>query len=571
MSMNNMSNTNTMNNASGTNTGSNAGNISEMNKLLFNAKIYLSRGNFAEAVYIGGGLIKEIGTSAALLQKYPDAEHIDCGGRTVIPGLNDSHLHFMQTGECMNQVAIEDASSIEDLIARCKRFMEENPHRVKNGIHAIGWNQDLFTDGGRLPCRHDLDRISTEIPIVLERVCGHIVSSNTKVIEILGLDANSPQFPGGEYLREADGYPSGIYTGNACNFAKDVIPDFSMEERREMILETMKLAASYGLTSVQSNDVGTTFMDGPAAFAMFRDIYESNDGLLRFRHQVCFNNLEEFKAYIAQGEFAKYKPDESARLTLGPLKLFKDGSLGARTALMRSEYLDDPGNYGREWIESEEMTEYCRIAQENGMQVITHVIGDKAVEDTIDCYEEAIAGGENIFRHALVHCQITDRPLLERIARSGICVMAQPIFLDYDMNVVEARCGSEISSTSYAFKTLKDLGVHVAYGTDAPVEFFNPFVNIYMAVTRKDRNGRPANGFYPAEAVDIYDAVDAYTYESAYLEFMEDRKGRIREGFYADLVLLDRDIFTIDPMSIKDVMPLMTIVGGEIVYKKDFN
>ncbi len=540
-----------------------------MNRLLLNAKVYLNRDDFAEAVYISDGLIKDIGKSRELIRKYPGVEQLDCGGHTLIPGFNDSHLHFMQTGETMNQVAIDDVSSIDELITRCREFMAENPQRVKNGIHAIGWNQDLFTDSTRrIPDRHDLDLISTEIPIVLERVCGHIVSSNTKVIEILGLDAHSPQFPDGEYLREPDGYPSGVYTGNACNFAKDVIPDFSMEERRKMILETMKLAVSYGLTSVQSNDVGTTFMDGPAAFAMYRDIYDKGEALLRFRHQVCFNNLDDFREYVTEGEFAKYNEDKDSWLSLGPLKLFKDGSLGARTALMRSEYADDPGNFGREWIKAEDMEEYCRFAEENGIQVITHVIGDKAIEDTIKCYEQAFADRGNLLRHALVHCQITDEALLERIAKSEICVMAQPIFLDYDMNVVEARCGRELSSTSYAFKSLKDKGVHVAYGTDAPVEFFDPFANIYMAVTRKDKKGSPANGFYPAEAVDIYEAVDAYTYESAYLEFMEDRKGRIKEGYYADLVLLDEDIFTIDPMRIKEVRPLMTIVGGKTVYKK---
>ena len=146
--------------------------------------------------------------------------------------------------------------------------------------------------------------------------------------------------------------------------------------------------------------------------------------------------------------------------------------------------------------------------------------------------------------------------------------MAQPIFLDYDMQVVEDRCGKELASTSYAFKSLKDLGAHVAYGTDAPVENLNPFPNIYMAVTRKDKKGNPEGGFYPKECVDIYEAIDAYTVESAYVEFQEDIKGRIKKDFLADFVVLDEDIFTIDPMEIKDIKPRMTIVGGNVVYKR---
>ncbi|MEE0515947.1 MAG: amidohydrolase family protein, partial [Emergencia sp.] len=287
-----------------------------------------------------------------------------------------------------------------------------------------------------------------------------------------------------------------------------------------------------------------------------------------YRHQVCFNDFEEFKAYLTEGEFAKGSYDEDSWLTLGPLKLFKDGSLGARTALMKNGYEGDPDNHGLEWIKPEEMHKYCQLAKEYGMQVVTHCIGDAAVASTMDCYEAAFVDGENKLRHALVHCQITDEALLERIAEKDILVFAQPIFLDYDMNIVENLCGKELASTSYAFGTLMRKGAHVSYGTDCPVESYNPFENIYMAVTRKDRAGRPEGGFYPAECVDVESAVDAYTIESAYAEFMEDKKGRIKEGYYADMVLLDRDIFTVDPMEIKEILPVMTMVGGKVVFER---
>ncbi|NMW85646.1 amidohydrolase [Peptoniphilus sp. AGMB00490] len=539
-----------------------------MKKLFYNGKVYVNRDEFQEAIYTEDEFIKEVGKSEDLLEKYSDSaiEKIDCNGKTVIPGLNDSHLHFMQFGESRNQVDIEAVKSIEEMIERCKIFMKKNPKRCEKGIHAIGWNQDLFVEDKRIPNRFDLDKISTEIPIVLERVCGHIVSSNTKVIEILGLTKDSPQYPDGEFLIGEDGYPSGVYTANACNFAKDVIPDFTLEERREMLIETMDYAISCGLTSVQSNDVGTTFMNGPVAFALLKDIYKENKKI-RYRHQVCFNDFSEFEKYLTVGEF-KSEDYKDNYLKLGPLKLFKDGSLGARTALMRKGYNDDKENYGLPWIKDEEMRKYVNLASENNLQVITHTIGDKAIEDTVKCYEESFKNGKNNLRHTLVHCQITDRELVERIAKDDICVMAQPIFLDYDMKIVEDRCGRDLASTSYAFKSLKDLGAHVAYGTDAPVENLNPFPNIYMAVTRKDKLGKPEGGFYPKECVDVYEAIDAYTVESAYVEFEEDIKGRIKKDFLADFVVLDRDIFTIDPMEIKEIKPLMTIVGGKIVYKR---
>lgn len=540
-----------------------------MKKVLHNAKVYVEKGVYAQAVLVEDGLIAKVGTDEEVLKAAgSDAEITDCGGKTLIPGLNDSHLHFMQTGEVMNQAQIDGVSSIDEMIEICKEFAEQHPEQVKTGLHAIGWNQDLFTDSDRLPDRHDLDKISTEFPIVLERVCGHIVSTNTKLIEMLGIDGNSPQFPDGDFLIGEDGYPNGIFTANACNIAKAIVPDFTMEERRKILIDTMKDAVAHGLTSVQSNDVGTTFMDGPAAFKMFHDVYDSGEALLRYRHQVCFNDFEEFKAYLTEGEFAKGSYSEDSWLTLGPLKLFKDGSLGARTALMKNGYEGDPDNHGLEWIKPEEMHKYCQLAKEYGMQVVTHCIGDAAVASTMDCYEAAFVDGENKLRHALVHCQITDEALLERIAEKDILVFAQPIFLDYDMNIVENLCGKELASTSYAFGTLMRKGAHVSYGTDCPVESYNPFENIYMAVTRKDRAGRPEGGFYPAECVDVESAVDAYTVESAYAEFMEDKKGRIKEGYYADMVLLDRDIFTVDPMEIKEIFPVMTMVGGKVVFER---
>ena len=538
-----------------------------MKRILHHGKVYVEKDVFSEAVFIEDGIIKAVGSNDDILGMADgETELTDCGGKTLIPGLNDSHMHFMQLGETRNQADIDGVPSIDEMISRCKAFIEEHPEHVRNGLHAIGWNQDLFTDGQRMPDRHDLDKISTEFPVVLERVCGHIVSSNTKAIEMLGIDGDSPQFPDGDFLIGEDGYPNGIFTANACNYVKSLIPDFTMEERRKMLVETMEYAVSCGITSVQSNDVGTTFMDGPAAFAMFRDVYDSGEALLRYRHQVCFNDLQQFEQYLTEGEFAKGEYGADSWLTLGPLKLFKDGSLGARTALMRQGYVNDPENHGLEWIKEADMEAYCQLAKKYGLQVVTHCIGDMAVEKTMDCYERAFVDGKNKLRHGLIHCQITDEGLVRRIAEKDILVFAQPIFLDYDMQIVEELCGKELASTSYAFGSLQRLGAHVSYGTDCPVEACNPFPNIYMAVTRKNREGQPERGFYPSECVSVSDAIDAYTIESAYAEFMEDRKGRIKAGYYADLVLLDRDIFTADPMEIKDIQPEMTMVGGKVVY-----
>lgn len=541
-----------------------------METLFYNAKVYLEREKFAEAVLVKEGLISKVGTSEELLKMVEkDCKKIDCHGKTIIPGLNDSHMHLLVLGESLQTVKLTNSKSVDEIIERCRKFIKENPELSKNGVFAIGWNQDLFEGDKRIPNRHDADKISTEIPIILRRVCGHLMVSNTKAIEMLGIDGKSEQFEGGTFEIGEDGYPNGIFTENACRQLRKVIPEFSLEDREKMAIEAMKHAVSFGVTSVQSNDLGAVVLgDKDKYFKMFSKIYEEGKGLLRYHHQITFQSPEELKDYAENGELVKGKYPKDSWVTLGPLKLFKDGSLGARTAMLENDYADDPGNRGEERFDEKYIEDLCKAADEHGMQIATHVIGDAATNSVMKTYEKLIKNGKNPLRHTLIHCQITNKAMLENIAKNNVLVMYQPIFLDYDMHIVESRCGKELASTSYAFNTLDKLGGKISYGTDCPVEGCNPFPNIYCAVTRKDLKGNPEKGFYPEECVDVYTAVDTYTEGSAYAQFMENKKGRIKEGFYADMVILDKDIFTIDPLEIKDIKPLLTMVGGKIVYEK---
>ena len=537
-------------------------------RIFYNGKIYVEKGTFAEAVFVEDGVIRAVGNVKDVREfSGSDVDEVDLEGKTVIPGLNDSHMHLLMVGMLLSTADIVGVSSIDEMIERVKDFMKQNPDVCRNGILSMGWNQDFFAEK-RLPLRADLDRISTDIPIVLRRVCGHVAVVNSKVIEILGWDEQIPEIEGGTVEVDENGKPNGIVTENAGDVVMAVIPKPTYEDNKRAFLKAADYALAHGITSVQSNDVENATLSMDDTFRMIHEIYDEKQTALRYRHQVCFHSVKAFERYIKDGEFRHGIYRDRDRLDLGPLKLFKDGSLGGRTATMRHEYLDDPGNFGVETLTDEEMRGFCKLADEAGIQIVTHVIGDKAIEDVIGNYEEVIGEGENVYLNALVHCQITDRPMLERIAKSDILVMYQPIFLDYDMHAVISRCGEELASTSYAFKTLADMGVHISYGTDSPVENCNPFPNIYSAVTRKDKNGWPENGFYGAECVPVEMAIDAYTLGSAYNEFKEKRKGRIKAGYLADMVVLDRDIFTCDPMEIRKILPIMTIVDGEIVYKK---
>ncbi|MGM9654651.1 MAG: amidohydrolase [Butyricicoccaceae bacterium] len=540
-----------------------------MNRLaLKNGKIYVERDVFAQAVLMENGRITAVGGNEDIAALAGDARVIDCGGRTVIPGLNDSHLHLIQIGTRLSRAEIAGSSSIDDMVQRVKAFMAAHPEACARGLAATGWNQDLFRDEKRMPNRYDLDRISTDIPIVLRRVCGHVATANSRALELLGMSQKPGRVEGGTIEVDENGVPNGIFTEAAAGLPDSVLPQADLKDARRDFLTGAQYALSHGITSVQSNDAGNSSYPRDAVIDMISTLYQENGCPLRYRFQISFDSPEDLQQFIDAGGYARSLGADPDMLAFGPVKLFKDGSLGGRTGTMRQGYLDDPGNFGVETTTDGDMDAFCRIADQNGLQVVTHVIGDKAIGDVTGNYERVLRDGQNPLRHALVHCQITDRPMLERIVRDHIPVMYQPIFLDYDMHAVISRCGEALSSTSYAFKTVEELGGWVSYGTDSPVEDCNPFPNIYSAVTRKDKNGWPEGGFFPEECVDVARAVDAYTLGSAYNEFRERDKGRIKPGFLADMVVLDTDIFTCDPMEIRNILPVMTIVGGRIAWEK---
>lgn len=527
-----------------------------MKTLLINAKVYVEKGKFESAVLVEDGIISFVGADEeAMANAGDDVTIIDCSGNTLVPGFNDSHMHLFGLAKKLSQVSMDDLESVEHMVQRCREYMTANPAEVKHGLYAAGWNQDYFSEEKRMPEKADLDKVSGEIPVCLERTCGHIIAGNSVLVKMLE--------GSGMALTEEE-RERGIFREEACKKARSVIPDPGKELLSEMVLDAMNRCASFGVTSVQSNDAEFVFSDHELVEGALEILYGEGKAQVRYRHQISYGSPEFFAEDVERGTFEK--DTCSPMYTNGPLKLFTDGSLGARTAHMKNGYADDPGNFGLETITAEELESYCRMALDRGLQVVTHGIGDGAVKKIVDVYEKLI-GSENHLRWGIIHCQITDKELVARIRDLNIPTFVQPIFLDYDITMADSRCGEELASTSYAFKTLFENG-HMAFGTDCPVEDCNPFNGIYCAVTRKRLDGTPEGGWNAHEAMDIFDAVDAYTIEGAYMEFAEDRKGRIRPGYVADMVLLDEDIFTVPVDEIKDIRPLITITGGVVVYKK---
>ena len=453
------------------------------------------------------------------------------------------------------------ASSIDEAIELGKKFIETNKYIT--ALNGRGWNQDYFiTSDVRMLNRHDLDKVSTEIPVIYERVCGHVAVGNTKALEMIGIDENTT-VDGGEILKGSDGKPNGIFTENATRLLQTVLPIKSDAVIEKEFLKASEYAISVGLTSVQSCDASNK--EFKKIFRIIHNIYQNKKTKLRYNPQFNFQDINDFHDYLETEH--KTGIYDGKFFTKGALKLFKDGSLGARTALMLNDYNDEPGNKGVAALSDVQLQALCNLAAKNGIRVVTHAIGDGAIECVINAYENTMIDGYNPLRHGIVHCQITNLEQLKRISDLKIAVMYQPIFLDYDVQIVESRVGKELSSTSYAFNTLNQLGAPVSFGTDSPVEDLNPFPNIYCAVTRQRINKTPEGGFAPNEKMSVEDAIDAYTIGSAFNEFKENVKGRLKPGYVADLAVLDRDIFNVDHNKIKDIKVEKTMIDGEFVYE----
>ena len=531
-----------------------------MKRAFVNGKFYLSKGNFAQGVITENGKFVYVGKNDEVRALATDCEIIDMGGRTVLPGFNDSHMHLYNVGVMRSSLNLMDVTSIADCIAAGRNYITKNNIAPNSPVFGRGWNQDYFTDDRRPLNRYDLDKISTEHPIVATRACGHLATVNSLALKMVGITRDTPDVPGGEIRKDDSGEPTGVLTENALELLGSLKPTPNVEDMAATIKDAMKYATSHGITSVQTNDLRNE--NWRNMFDAYNLVYSRGEATLRTYHQCCFTEIDGLQGFIAAGQRMRQGDDMHK---VGPIKLFVDGSLGAHTAAMRSPYNDNPSTKGVYCMTVKQLDEMVITAHNSGFGCVIHAIGDGAIDMVLTAYEKITAGGPNKLRHGIIHCQITDLPLLERFKKADVLALVQPIFLHYDMKIVESRVGKELAATSYAFNAMDKLGVHTSYGTDAPIEDLNPLHNIHCAVNRQNLKGEPAGGYYSDECVSLYQAIDNYTIESAYASFDEGKKGRIAPGFLADMCVLNQDIFTIDPVGIMSVKVDMTILGGDIV------
>ena len=537
------------------------------NKLIFNAQILTLDQDlpYAEAALILGEYFAFVGSEeearSYIKEKGYEVQEIDAKKMLLAPSFNDSHMHFLHCVRAKRSVDLFDATSLKEVLERIKHAVEQHDPENPLWISGEGWNQDYFTDEKRFPNKHDLDAISKDVPILLMRACFHIGVLNSKALEATGLLEGQIEELGDLIEIGDDGLPTGIVRESLFDDIKGKMPAPRLDDLFKDLIDSQKDLFKHGITSIQSDDV--KYVPGEDLENFYTKLGEaSRKGELKVRYglQVLVDHLPSLEKTLATGIHNFHV----GRVKFNCIKILTDGSLGARTAAMRQDYADAEGERGIYLFSDEELNDMVALSHKNNLPVALHAIGDGAMEQCLNAIERAKLLYPHVSpRHGIVHAQITDRKLLERMKELDVTILSQPIFVSYDMHIVKERVGEELASSSYAWKSMMDLGICCSLGTDAPVEPFAAIPNIYCAVTRRDLSGR--GPYLPEEALTVEEAIRGYSYESAYVENQESIKGKIRPGYLADFIFTDED-FLERKEDLLDAKIIQTYVGGECVY-----
>ncbi|MDR2740912.1 MAG: amidohydrolase [Treponema sp.] len=547
--------------------------------LFHNVTVYREREKFDQAALIEGDVIRGTGTDAemtALAASLGKVEKIDGRGGLLLPGFHDSHLHLRHFGSAVHDIDVRKVSSIDELVEKGRADLERIAAEPGVVVHGGGWNQEDFLDkageapSGKYPTRFDLDRITTDRALILERICGHTLCCNTKALEMAEAAGLGELLAGDNALRDGAGKPLGVFFEKAAiALSQTLVSPLTDAQARSQVEYGIRCALAFGITSIDTNDV---FDDNwEQITGAYRSLLKEGKHRIRVGLQ-CYLTRKPILDEFCRRRWLTGETLGHPLLKMGALKLFADGTLGSRTAWLESPYTDDPGNRGLQAMDGPAMEAAVKDGDDRGFQVIAHAIGDAAADQVLRSLEAVTSRGHNPRRHGIVHCEVMNEDLLDRMARNGVTAFVQPAFLTHDIFFAESRLGRERARCFLPCASLILRGIPTGFGTDCPVESLDPLQGIAWAVLRRpmvlerDAGSLSAEGFFPEERVDIYTAVDAYTLGSARITGEEGRKGRIQPGYLADLVLLDRNIFAVPADEIPQAKVMLTMVGGEIAF-----
>jgi predicted amidohydrolase YtcJ len=500
---------------------------------------------------IDHGRIMTIGEEVSIVREFgSQTEAQDMGGRVILPGLTDAHLHLENYALGLQKVDCETATRQECLERVAERARHTPPGEW---ILGHGWNQNNWPEG--FGTAGDLDAIAPRNPVLLTAKSLHAAWTNHEALRRVNLNAASPDPPGGRLGRDAHGNPDGILFESAMGLVSAAIPEPSAEAIAQAILKAQEVLWRMGLTGVHD-------FDRRRCFVALQTLHARGDLSLRVVKSIPLDDLPHAVALGLRTGFG----DDILRI--GSVKAFADGALGPRTAAMLQPYLGEPENQGMLLLDAEELFERGRLAVENGLSLAVHAIGDRANHEVLDAFAQLkqLEAGKTL-RHRIEHVQLIHPNDAGRLADLGVIASMQPIHATSDMRMADRYWG-ERAAFSYAWRTQQAHGAVLAFGSDAPVESPNPFWGLHAAVIRRDADGAPGpGGWYPAQRLTIAEALRGFTSGAAYAAGLEGRLGRLAQGYLADLIVLDIDPFTCQPEELRDIQPVATMIGGEWVFR----
>lgn len=477
---------------------------------------------------------------------------IDAGGKTVLPGFNDAHVHFLETGQQLSSVDLRDAKTPAEFVARIKTFAAKLPQ----GRWILGgkWDHENWKPND-LPTAALIDAATPDNPVFIDRLDGHMALANSLAMRLAGVNKDTKDVDGGLIVRDGSGNPTGVFKDAAMGYVGKVIPEPSWEQRLEAGIAATNYATTLGVTSVQDMSAGTDV-------GVYQEL--QRQGKLKTRVYGC-SPLADYKRWERTGLHYAFG---NAMVRVGCLKGYADGSLGSTTAWLFEPYDDAPNSKGLEGEEIPKMLEEATGADKVGLQINVHAIGDKANATVLDIFEKVIqANGARDRRFRIEHSQHLRQQDIPRFGKLKVVASMQPVHLSDDGRWAGKRLGADRLKGTYAFRSLLDSGAVLAFGSDSPVASLNPLYSIYAAVTRQTTDGKNAGGWIPEQKITVDEAVRAFTWGSAYAEFQDGIKGTLEIGKVADIVILSMDIFMIDPTKIKDVSVVTTVVDGKVVFE----
>lgn len=526
--------------------------------IVYNGAIYMLNGqnNSVEALAVREDKIVALGTNDEILQSYKSGLTIDLDGRTVIPGLTDAHGHLLGLGLSMMTIDLVGTKSTEEI----GELVRRHAGKVRPGewIQGRGWDQNHWPDR-EFPDHKILDRGAPENPVYLTRVDGHASWVNRYALEHSGITHATPDPDGGRIIRDPDGNPTGVLIDAAMRLVADNIPEPAISRKQRALNLAINECLSFGITTV--HDMG---MNLPT-INLYREMIASGETVLRL-YSTIDGVGDTWEHFLQKGRIVGSSRN---MLTVRAIKLYSDGALGSRGASMIEPYNDDPVNDGLLLLSEEEIYSTTVQALENGFQVCTHAIGDRANRVVLNAYERALrrVPGHN-HRLRIEHVQVLHPDDFIRFHESGIIPSMQPIHCTSDMSWVVDRLGIERARYAYAWRSLIDQGTVIAGGSDFPVEPVNPLLGLFAAETRQDEHFNPKDGWFPEQRLRRDEAFRMFTSWAAYASFEDEIKGTLEPGKLADFVIYPQDVMTIHVNELRAVRPDLTILGGKIVFDR---